>query len=298
MEIGVTFPRDGLGNDPAAMRDFAQAAESLGYGHIHAGDHVLGRPGLQDSGRPQIDPFLLFSHLAAVTSRIGFVAGVMVLPQRQTVLVAKQAAGLDVLSGGRLRLAFSVGWNAAEYEALNEDFHNRGKRMDEQIDVLRALWTQTSVDFAGRYHHVSGLALNPLPVQRPIPLSMAGYAESALRRVARLADGWFPHSPPGVAPGAGPEIVGPTLERLRGFVAEAGRDPGRFGINGSVRMLDSTPADWAKSVQEWRQAGATHVTVNAGASDRPAPGGYLDALRSFQQEVMAKLPEASGKPVR
>lgn len=291
MEIGVTFPRDGLRNDPAAMRDFAQAAEALGYGHIHAGDHVLGRPDLQDSSRPQVDPFLLFSHLAAVTSTIKFVAGIMVLPQRQTVLVSKQAAGLDVLSGGRLRLAFSVGWNAAEYEALNENFHNRGRRMDEQVDVLRALWTQKSVDFIGRYHRISGLALNPLPVQRPIPLWMAGYADSALRRVARLADGWFPHSPPGVAPGAGPEIVGPTLERVLVYVAEAGRDPAAFGINGSVRMLDATPAEWARSLEDWRAAGASHVTVNTGTNERPASDAHLEALRRFRQEVLDELPE-------
>jgi len=291
MEIGVTFPRDGLRNDPAAMRDFAQAAEALGYGHIHAGDHVVGRPDLQDSSRPQVDPFLLFSHLAAVTSTIKFVAGIMVLPQRQTVLVSKQAAGLDVLSGGRLRLAFSVGWNAAEYEALNENFHNRGRRMDEQVDVLRALWTQKSVDFIGRYHRISGLALNPLPVQRPIPLWMAGYADSALRRVARLADGWFPHSPPGVAPGAGPEIVGPTLERVLVYVAEAGRDPAAFGINGSVRMLDATPAEWARSLEDWRAAGASHVTVNTGTNERPASDAHLEALRRFRQEVLDELPE-------
>jgi probable F420-dependent oxidoreductase len=217
----------------------------------------------------------------------------MVLPQRQTALVAKQAAGLDVLSGGRLRLAFSVGWNNAEYEALNENFHNRGSRMDEQVEVLRALWTQTSIEFSGRFHRIGGLGLNPLPVQQPIPLWMAGYADSALRRVARLADGWFPHSPPGVAPGAGPAIVGPTLERVRAYVAEAGRDPSTFGINGSVRMLDATPEDWARSVEEWRSVGATHVTVNTGTSERPAPEGHLEALRRFQSEVLAQFPDGN-----
>ncbi len=286
MKIGVTFPRDGLRNDPAAARDFAQAAESLGYDHLHAGDHVLGRPGLQDSGRPQIDPFILFSHLAAVTSRIGFVAGIMVLPQRQTVLVAKQTTGLDVLSGGRLRLAFSVGWNDLEYQALNQNFHNRGRRMEEQVEVLRALWTQDSVEFIGRFHRISGLALNPLPVQRPIPLWMAGYADSALRRIARLADGWFPHSPPGVAPGAGPEVIAPTLETVRSYVVEAGRDLSDFGVNGSVSMLNRSPDDWRKSLDAWASVAATHIHVSTAVSPSTTMEQHMDALRRFREEAL------------
>jgi probable F420-dependent oxidoreductase len=284
MKIGVTFPRDGMRNDPALARDFAQAAESLGYAHLHAGDHVLGRSGLQDSGRPQVDPFILFSHLAAVTANIGFVCGIMVLPQRQTVLVAKQTTGLDVLSGGRVRLSFSVGWNEYEYRALNEDFHNRGKRMDEQVEVLRALWTEESVTFKGRYHDIENLCLNPLPVQRPIPLWMAGYADGALRRIARLADGWFPHSPPGVAPGAGPEIIGPTLEKLRGYVAEAGRDPQRFGINGSVAMGGRNPDAWRESVAAWAAAGATHLNVSTAQGSETTPEQHFEALRRFREE--------------
>jgi probable F420-dependent oxidoreductase len=284
MKIGVTFPRDGMRNDPALARDFAQSAEALGYAHLHAGDHVLGRRGLQDSGRPQVDPFILFSHLAAVTTSIGFVCGIMVLPQRQTALVAKQTTGLDVLSGGRVSLAFSVGWNDYEYRALNEDFHNRGKRMDEQVEVLRALWTQESVTFHGRYHDIENLCLNPMPVQRPIPLWMAGYADAALRRIARLADGWFPHSPPGVAPGAGPEIIGPTLETLRGYVVEAGRDPSQFGINGSVATGNRSPDEWRKSVAEWRAAGATHLNISTAQGSETTPEQHLEALRRFREE--------------
>jgi probable F420-dependent oxidoreductase len=285
MELGVTFPRDGLRNDPPAMRDFAQAAESLGFGHLHAGDHVLGRAGLQDSARPIIDPFLLFAHLAAVTSRIRFVSGIMVLPQRQTVLVARQAANLDVISGGRLRLAFSVGWNEMEYVALNENFRNRGQRMDEQVAVMRRLWTEKSVTFEGRWHHIQEAGINPLPIQRPIPLWMAGYAESALRRVARLADGWFPQSPPGAAPGGGPEIVGETLERLRSYVAEAGRDPSTFGVNGTIRMADRTPADWRQSLEDWRSIGATHVTLNTIMPGDVAPEEHIRAIELFKREV-------------
>jgi probable F420-dependent oxidoreductase len=289
MELGVTFPRDGLRNDPPAMRDFAQAAESLGFDHLHAGDHVLGRPGLQDSGRPIIDPFLLFAHLAATTSRIRFVSGIMVLPQRQTVLVARQAANLDVISGGRLRLAFSVGWNEMEYAALNENFHNRGQRMDEQVALMRTLWTEQSVNFEGRWHHIHDAGINPLPIQRPIPIWMAGFAESALRRVARLADGWFTQSPPGIAPGAGPEVVGETLERVRGYVAEAGRDPAQFGVNGTVRMADRTPDAWRKSLEDWKAVGATHVTLNTIMPGEVAPEEHIHAIERFKKEVTGVL---------
>jgi probable F420-dependent oxidoreductase len=290
MQIGVTFPRDGLGNDPSAMRDFAQEAESLGFAHIHAGDHVLGRAGLQDSGRPIIDPFILFSQLGAVTSSIRFFAGIMVLPQRQTVLVARQAANVDVMTAGRLEVAFSVGWNAAEYEALNENFHNRGRRMDEQIEVLRLLWTQPSVEFQGQFHRIDQLGINPLPIQQPIPIWMAGYADPALRRIARLADGWFPHSPPGIAPGAGPEIVGETLARLRSYIAEAGRDVAGFRVNGTIRMQDRTPDDWRASLQSWRQAGASHATLNTSTGPNATPRDHLEAIRRFRDEVMAGLP--------
>jgi probable F420-dependent oxidoreductase len=290
MNIGVTFPRDGLRNDPSLIRDFAQAAESLGYAHIHAGDHVLGRSGLQDSGRPIIDPFILFPHLAAVTTTIRFFAGIMVLPQRQTALVARQAANIDVMCGGRLEVAFSVGWNAAEYEALNENFHNRGRRMDEQIEVLRLLWTQPSVDFSGRFHRVDHLGVNPLPIQQPIPIWMAGYDERALHRIARLADGWFPHSPPGVAPGAGPEIVGETLARLRSYLVDEGRDVAAFRINGTIRMLDRSPEQWRSSLEAWRAAGASHATLSTITSPDQTPDDHLEAMRRFREEVMAGMP--------
>jgi probable F420-dependent oxidoreductase len=287
MEIGVTFPRDGLRNDPIAMRDFAQAAESLGFEHIHAGDHVLGRSDLQESARPIIDPFLLFSHLAVVTSSIRFVSGIMVLPQRQTALVARQTANLDVLCGGRLQLAFSVGWNAAEYEALNEDFHTRGLRMDEQIELLRLLWTDDSVDFHGTFHRIDRLGLNPLPVQRPIPIWMAGYAESALRRVAKLADGWFSHSPPGVAPGAGPEIIGPTLERVRSYVAEAGRDVSKFGISATTRTSGRSPDEWRAALDSWRAVGATQMSINTAIGGDPSPEQHIEAIRHFAGEIFS-----------
>jgi probable F420-dependent oxidoreductase len=287
MQVGVAFPRDGLKNDSAAMRDFAQAAESLGYTHISIGDHVIGRAGLQDTGRPIIDAFVLFSHLGAVTSRIRFVFGVMPVPQRQTVLVAKQAASVDVLTGGRLGLGFSVGWDELEYQALNENFHNRGRRMDEQIEVMRLLWTQPVVDFKGHYHTIDHAGINPLPIQRPIPIWIAGYAEAVLRRVARLADGWMPQAPPGFPPGAGPELVAPTLAKLRGYVSEAGRNPADLELIGTLPMMNNTPDGWRRRLDGWHELAATHITVNAATDSEPTIEKYLQALRLFHEEILA-----------
>ena len=207
MYIGVNLPMTEIGADVGAIRDFAQAAEDLGYTSIRILDHVLGA---DPEHHPEVEhfpythksvihePLTLMSYLAAITKKIHLVTGIIILPQRQTVLVAKQAAEVDVLSGGRLRFGIGLGWNPVEYEALGEDFHNRGRRCEEQIEVLRALWTQEVVSFSGRWHQISHAGLNPLPVQRPIPLWIgAGWSrdpipvDAALRRIGRLADGWF-----------------------------------------------------------------------------------------------------------
>ena len=200
MEIGAVFPQTEIGSDPGAIKEYAQAAESLGYDHIIAFDHVLGanaasRPNWSGAYRHTDsfhEPFVLFGFLAGVTERIGLVTSVIILAQRQTVLVAKQAAAVDVLSGGRLRLGIGIGWNAVEFEALGENFHDRGRRSEEQVDLLRKLWTSDLVTFEGRWHTVTDAGLNPLPIQRPIPIWFGGRAEQLLRRVARLGDGWFP----------------------------------------------------------------------------------------------------------
>lgn len=204
MQIGAIFPQTEIGSDPAAVRDYAQAVEDLGYGHITAYDHVLGastanRPdwrGSYTSAAMFHEIFVLFGYLAALTRRVELVSGVLILPQRQTALVAKQAAEVDVLSGGRLRLGVGVGWNAVEFEALGEDFQTRGARIEEQIAVLRALWTQPVVDFHGRWHQIPAAGINPLPVQRPIPIWMGGYVDTVLRRIGRVADGWLPSALP------------------------------------------------------------------------------------------------------
>jgi probable F420-dependent oxidoreductase len=288
-QIGVTFPRDGLNNDPPAIRDFAQAAEALGFLHISTGDHVVGRPGLEDSGRPVIDPLILLSHIAAVTSAVGLVCGIMVLPQRQTVLVAKQAAGLDVLSGGRLRLHLSVGWNELEYRALNEDFHNRGLRMDEQIPLLRALWTQENLTFEGRWHHIENAGINPLPVQRPIPIWMAGYADAALRRVATLADGWIPQQPPNTGRSSNFDAIEEPLGRLRAHLAAVGRDPSTFGINGSLGLAQGHPDDWRDRLQAWLDRGANQITVST-SRQRLSLNEHLAAMRRFAEAIGLQAP--------
>ena len=204
MQLGAIFPQTEIGVDPAGVRDFAQAAEDLGYEHLLVFDHVLGADASKRESweRPYSsvdtfhEPFVLFGYLGAITQKLEFVTGVLILSQRQTVLVAKQAAEVDVLTGGRLRLGIGVGWNDVEYEGLGENFGNRGRRSAEQIEVMRLLWTQEVVDFHGRYHDITHAGINPLPVQRPIPVWFGGGAPQVVRRIGRTGDGWFPSSSP------------------------------------------------------------------------------------------------------
>src|SRR6266852_9674563 len=205
MNVGVVLPQTEIGNDPAAIKAYAEAVENMGFTHILVFDHVLGanpeRPGGWKGPYTYRhgfhEPFVLFGFLAAATHRIELVTGVVILPQRQTALVAKQAAAVDVLSGGRLRLGIGVGWNPVEFEALGENFKNRGKRVEEQLEVMRLLWTKELVTYEGQWHRVPDAGINPLPVQRPIPVWMGGESEAVLRR-------------------AGPEEHVRTLERFKG----------------------------------------------------------------------------------
>jgi len=285
MNIGVIFPQTEFGSDPIAIRDYAQTAEELGFTHIVAYDHVLGanpdRPGgwngpytYQSAFQ---EPFVLFSFMAGVTQKIGFVPGVIILPQRQTVLVAKQAATLDVLSGGRLRLGVGIGWNAVEYTALNENFHNRGRRVEEQVEVLRQLWTQPLVNFSGQWHTIPDAGLNPLPLQRPIPIWFGGYADAVLKRMARLGDGWLVNYPPAKAK--------PDLEKLDGYLSEAGRSRANFGVEGRIPYGDGNPATWTALIQEWQSLGTTHVSFNTMGARLDTPTAHLAALRKFAEVV-------------
>ena len=286
MQLGVIFPQTEIGADPKAVRDFAQAAEELGYAHVIVFDHVLGADtthyknwqGPYSQGDMFHEPFVLYGYLAAVTQKLELVTAVIILGQRQTALVAKQAAAVDVLSGGRLRLGVGIGWNAVEYEALNENFHDRGKRSEEQIAVLRALWTQEVVDFQGRWHNVTHAGINPLPVQRPIPLWLGGRVEAVVERVGRLADGWFPQFAPDDAGRA-------TIERMHGYARAAGRDPSAIGIEGRISLAESGADAWGGLADAWRGLGATHLSVNTMRAGLATPDAHIDAIRQFREAM-------------
>jgi probable F420-dependent oxidoreductase len=262
MQVGVVFPQTEIGADPAGIRAFAQAAEELGYKHLLAYDHVLGadvgaRPdwaGPYTAEHQFHEIFVLFGYLAAAAPGLELVTGVLVLPQRQTALVAKQAAEVDLLTGGRFRLGVGLGWNFVEFEALGEEFTNRGRRAEEQIELLRRLWTEPVVTFEGSHHRVPAAGINPLPVQRPIPIWIGGSAEAAIRRAARIADGFFPQRP---LEGGMPA----TIERFRSWAAEAGRDPNALGIEWRMNVAGGTPGEWRREAEEWRELGATHLSV-------------------------------------
>ena len=300
MRIGVYLPQrePGMGTDTGVIRDFAQAAESMGYDHIRIGDHVLGanpgsRPGwrgLYDHTQVWHEPLVLLSYLAAITQTLELVTSILILPQRQTVLVAKQAATLDFLSGGRVRLGIGVGWNDVEYEALGEDFNNRGRRCEEQIQVLRALWTKELVTFEGRWHKITDAGLNPMPIQRPIPIWFGGGPGTAgsvsaagsdrvLRRIARIGDGWFPV--------VGLENdVGTIISRLHEYIRQEGRDTSEVGIDAEITIAGGTPDEWVRQVLRWKEAGATHVSVQTGEAGFDSPDQHIDTLRRFKDAAM------------
>jgi len=285
--IGLVYPQTEFGNDPAAIKDYAQTAEGLGFSHILAYDHVLGanpdRPGGWSGPYTYQtvfqEPFVLFAYMAGFTSRIGFTTGIIILPQRQTSLVAKQAATLDVLCGGRFRMGIGLGWNAVEYTALNENFHTRGKRIEEQVQVLRLLWTQPLVTFKGRWHDIPDAGLNPLPVQQPIPLWFGGHAEPALRRAARIGDGWM-----GNYRKAADAL--PALKILAETRQQAGLSAQPFGIEARLPYGDGNPDTWHALIAEWRLAGATHFSLNTMAAGMASPQAHITAIRRFAEAVM------------
>lgn len=292
MKIGVVYPQTELGSDPAVIRDFAQAVEELGFDHLLAYDHVLGadpdRPGgwdrLYDVNTTFHEPLVMFGYLAGLTRRIELVTNVIILPQRQTALVAKQAAEVDVLSGGRLRLGVGLGWNAVEYQALGEEFETRGRRIAEQIEVMRLLWTQGTVDFQGRYHRIDRAGIRPLPVQRPIPVWMGGGADAVLRRIARHADGWFPQLQP--------EDARPRLELLWQHAEAAGRRREDIGIEARVELRWSQdPEQHARFIEGWKALGATHMGIATMSAGLTTVDDHIRAAERFKQTV---TPYATG----
>jgi probable F420-dependent oxidoreductase len=291
MQAGVIFPQTECGTDVKAIAEFVQAVEGLGYDHLFVADHVLGadprhhrHPSLATYSHEAVvhEALTLLAYLAAVTRRLRLATGILILPQRQTALVAKQAAQIDVLSGGRLRLGIGVGWNAVEFEALNETFDNRGRRSAEQIEVMRRLWTQPVVNFQGEFHRISHAGLNPMPIQRPIPVWFGvGSREqpvppdAALRRIARLADGWSPNF--------APDEQGKTLvARVHDYARQAGRDPAALPLEGRIRLAGQDRDGWLKQVDAWKRLGATSVIAEPRNAGLRFPDGHLDVLRRFK----------------
>ncbi len=264
MQLGCSLPVGDIGTDAAILRDYAQTAEAIGFAHLVAPDHVLGvNPAADQSGRrvgttatAYHDPFVLFGFLAGCTEQIGFATGVLILAQRQTVLVAKQAASLAVLCGGRFRLGVGVGWNEIEFIGLNEDFHTRGRRSAEQVRVMQALWAEPHVSFDGAFHHIHDAGINPRPPSGHVPIWYGGHAEATFRRCARWGDGFMPLAyPPG-------EAALSAFAKLRALTREAGRNPAAMGIEIWVSPGAGGPEDWRREVQFWKDAGVTHLTAH------------------------------------
>jgi probable F420-dependent oxidoreductase len=286
MRIGSIFPHFEFGNDPEAVKAYARAAEELGMAHIGADDHVIGpnpaRPGGYTGWTTFHtafhEPFVLFGFMAAVTTRIEFATCVLILPQRQTVLAAKQAAALDVLSGGRLRLGIGNGWNEIEYQSLGMDFSNRGSRIDEQVTLMRRLWSEEHVDFSGRYHRIPDAGINPRPVRWAIPIWFGGQSEPVIRRTARLGDGWMPlyNSAEEAASG---------LKMLDDCLAEAGRKRADIGLEARISFGDGDPGRWRELIAGWQEAGATHVSLVATNSGLQGSDEHIRALENFARGV-------------
>jgi probable F420-dependent oxidoreductase len=286
MRIGVVFPQTELGGDAGAVRAYLTGVAGLGYRHVLAYDHVVGadpaaRPdwrGPYDIDTTFHEPFVLFGYAAALTE-LELVTGIIILPQRQTALVAKQAAEVDVLAGGRFRLGVGIGWNDVEYEALGQDFTTRGRRLAEQVGLLRRLWTERSVTHAGRYDRITAAGLAPMPVQRPIPIWFGCHSAPAYRRAGRLADGWFPQMRPG-----------PELYEAKAVIAaaarEAGRDPDALGMEGRVRYRPATGVEKiAERATQWRTAGATHLGIDTMGAGLSTVDDHLAALAEVAETL-------------
>jgi len=288
MNIGVVFPQTEIGADRGAVRAYAERVEELGFTHLLAYDHVLGAdPEVHSPWRGPYnvdtmfhEPFVLFGYLAAI-SELELVTGIIILPQRQTALVAKQAAEVDLLTLGKFRLGVGLGWNAVEYEALGADFAHRGRRIGEQVELMRSLWTERAVTHHGTYEHVTGAGLAPLPVQQPIPVWFGAASEPAYRRAGRLADGWFPQVPPGPALDAARRIVEDSARA-------AGRDPSALGMEGRVSWTaDGGIETLVDHVGSWRGVGATHVSINTMNAGLGPVDAHLAALEAAAQELFA-----------
>ena len=289
MKLGAVFPQTEIGADPKVIKHYVQSVETLGFASLLIYDHVLGadhnvhsqyigKYSLEDTFH---EPFVLFGYLAAFTKHLELTTNIIILGQRQTALVAKQAAQVDILTGGRLSLGIGTGWNAVEYEALGENFHDRGIRSEEQIEVLRALWTSESIDYTGRWHRIHHAGLRPLPVQKPIPIWFGGNADKVLRRTAKIGDGWFPQYTPRDRESS--YTTAQAIATLKEYTLQTCRDWNEIGIEGRVTVDINKPDEWKYHVQAWEELGATHVSaitmkLGLGSIDR-----HLETLEVFKQ---------------
>ncbi len=285
MQIGAVLPQGQIGADVAGLRDYAQAVQDLGYDFLVTSDHVAGadpaaHPDLErvfsiDSF--QHEPLALFAFLAGVAPRLGFVTSVIILPQRQTVLAAKQAAEIDLLTNGRFRFGVGIGWNPVEFDVLGMRFQDRARRFEEQIALMRRLWTERAVTFEGRYHTLRATGINPRPVQQPIPIWIGASAEAAVKRACRIADGYLPLRP----------LEGgweATIDKVQGWLREAGRDPAAFGIEGRLNTGSDTPDEWRATIEMWRRFGASHLSVGTGGLEgADGVDAHVRRLREVQQ---------------
>jgi probable F420-dependent oxidoreductase len=287
MQLGVIYPQTELATDPGTVREYVRQVEAFRYRHLEIYDHVLGADpavhtgwtGPYDVDTTFHEPLVFHGFLAGICD-LELVTAIVVAPQRQTALLAKQAAEVDILSGGRFRLGLGIGWNRVEYEALGQSFSTRGQREEEQIGLLRRLWTERSVTHEGKFDRIVGAGLAPLPCQRPIPIWLGGASPAAYRRMGRLADGWFPRVEPG-----------PALDEARAIVAaaatEAGRDPASIGMGPRVSWGTGDRDEFVKTAERWREAGATHLSVDTMGSGRHSLDAHLDALAGASAALAA-----------
>lgn len=283
MKIGVVYPQIELGGDPKAIRDIGLATEALGYDHLLAYDHVVGAThdrepklwGPYTDKDPFHDPFVMFGYLAGITEKIELVTGVLILPQRQTVLVAQQASDVDLLSGGRLRLGVGVGWNYVEYDALGQDFATRGARVDEQIGFLRDLWTQDLVTFNGQFDRIDRGNILPRP-GRSIPIWIGGFSEPAFRRGGNLGDGFI------FAGNTDSCLAG--LDRVKHYLAEAGRSFDGYGAD-YVMLRSQNVQEVVDTIRMWEDAGGTHTSVATMGLGFKTTEQHIDYI----EQVRAKL---------
>jgi probable F420-dependent oxidoreductase len=288
IQIGAFFPTNDMPADRVAIRDWAQAAEAIGFDFVVVSDRVLGADwsAIPDLDGPyDVDDsfheiFVTMAYIAAVTERVGLASGVLVLPQRQTALVAKQAAQLDIVSGGRLRLGIGVGFSPIEYEGLGQDMRVRGRRQAEQIELMNQLWTNRKVTFEGEFDRVRHAGIKPLPIQQPIPIWFGGGAEPVLRRAAKYGQGWIP-----LQPQFRPDKLEGPLERLHSYLQAEGREPSAFGLEGWVRSDIGGPDKWQTEAERWVTLGATHVTFYTSGQGIGAVEQQIEAMNQFYDAV-------------